>query len=257
MPAARRSQAPAPAHPVPALSDAPPAPARWRCPGWRDPRLTGGLALVGAAVALGSWAVDSAAGTQEVYVLTRDVAPGTDLTADGVLTLVDSHPGSGAYVPAGGLPGGAVATRSLGEGELLPAAAVAPAPSASQRSVVIEVSLGLPEGTGAGDGVDLWRLPDGEALRSAGSAGSAMVSATARPSPGSVPAGTASQDGEPRARVVAQGLIIRSVTQQRAGLVSTGTTAVEVLVPEDAVADVLTAVGSGSPLVLVPIGRGA
>ncbi|ARD42205.1 hypothetical protein [Actinomyces gaoshouyii] len=256
MPAAQRSQAPLPAH----LSPSSPAPARWRRPGWRDPRLAGGLALIGGAVALGAWAVDSAAGTQEVYILTRDVAPGTDLTADGVLALVDSRPGTGAYIPAGSLPGDAIATRSLGKGELLPTAAVAPASAASQRSIVIEASLGLPKGTGAGDGVDLWQLPDGQAPRSAGSAAPVASAVTAHPSVGTAPAGDSSQEsqeGAGRARVVAQGLVIRAVNQERTSLVSTGTTTVEVLVPEGSVADVLTAVGSGRPLVLVPTGQGS
>ncbi|WP_366181104.1 hypothetical protein ABXS69_02935 [Actinomyces timonensis] len=257
MPAARRSQAPLPARPSPSSPRPSPAPARWRRPGWRDPRLAGGLALIGGAVALGAWAVDSAAGTQEVYVLTRDVAPGTDLTADGVLALVDSRPGSGAYIPAGGLPGGAIATRSLGKGELLPAAAVAPASAASQRSIVIEASLGLPKGTGAGDGVDLWQLPDGGSPRSAGSVPLVAGAVTAEPSADAAPVGASPQEGAGRARVVAQDLVIRAVNQERSSLVSTGTTAVEVLVPEGSVADVLTAVGSGWPLVLVPTGQGS
>ena len=57
--------------------------------------------------------------------------------------------------------------------------------------------------------------------------------------------------------MVAQGLVIRAVNQERASLVSTETTTVEVLVPEEAVADVLTAVGSGRPLVIVPTGQGS
>jgi len=51
-------------------------PARGHRSTWRDPRLTGGLVLIGASVALGSWAVNAAADTQQVYVLSRDVAPG-------------------------------------------------------------------------------------------------------------------------------------------------------------------------------------
>lgn len=55
--------------------------------------MAGGVVLVAAAVALGAWAVDAAADTTRVYVLSQDVAPGTDLTADGVLTVVEAHPG--------------------------------------------------------------------------------------------------------------------------------------------------------------------
>ena len=82
---------------------------RWRRPAWKDPRMAGGVVLVAAAVALGAWAVDAAADTTRVYVLSQDVAPGADLAADGVLTVVEAHPGTDAYVEAGHLPDGAVA----------------------------------------------------------------------------------------------------------------------------------------------------
>ena len=119
-------------------------PARGHRSTWRDPRLTGGLVLIGASVALGSWAVNAAADTQQVYVLSRDVAPGQDLTADGVLSLVDAHPGTDAYVRAGQLPESAVAQRSLSAGELLPTSAVGSETSDDLRAVVLKVSSGLP-----------------------------------------------------------------------------------------------------------------
>ena len=134
-------------------------PPRLRSRPWRDPRLAGGIALIGAAVALGAWAVDAAAETEEIYVLAQDVAPGADLGADGVLTVVSSHPGTGAYVRAGDLPAGSVATRSLKAGELLPATAVGPAQEQNLRSILIEVAEGLPAGVRAGDYADLWALP--------------------------------------------------------------------------------------------------
>ena len=121
---------------------------RWRRATWRDPRLAGGLALVGCAVALGAWAVDAASDTQQIYVLARDVAPGTDLTAEGVLTLVASHPGSGSYVREGDLPQEAVATRSMVAGELRPTAGVGRASDVSLRSVVLTVAGGPPPGGG-------------------------------------------------------------------------------------------------------------
>ena len=121
-------------------------PPRLRSRPWRDPRLAGGIALIGAAVALGAWAVDAAAETEEIYVLAQDVAPGADLGADGVLTVVSSHPGTGTYVRVGDLPAGSVATRSLKAGELLPATAVGPAQEQNLRSILIEVAEGLPAG---------------------------------------------------------------------------------------------------------------
>ena len=121
--------------------------------------MAGGLVLIGAAVALGAWAVSTAADTQQVYVLARDVAPGQDLTADGVLSLVDAHPGTDAYIPAGELPERAVAQRSLSAGELLPAGAVGSQTPEDLRAIVLRVSSSLPAGTATGDVVDLWVLP--------------------------------------------------------------------------------------------------
>ena len=72
--------------------------------------MAGGVVLVAAAVAMGAWAVDAAADTTRVYVLSQDVTPGADLTADGVLTTVEAHPGTDAYVEVGHLHDGAVAT---------------------------------------------------------------------------------------------------------------------------------------------------
>ncbi|BDA63642.1 hypothetical protein [Actinomyces capricornis] len=203
------------------------APARWRRPTWKDPRLAGGIALVGAAVALGSWAVDAAAETTQVYVLTQDVAPGADLRAEGVLTLVDSHPGTGAYLEAGSLPQDAVATRSLSAGELLPSAAVGSAQDLTSRTVVLDLSSGLPAATAPGDYVDLWLLPDQQVVAT-------------------------QQQG---ATLVAQGLIVARIGEAGAGLLGGSGTSVEVRVPEGEVGSVLSAVAREGSLVLVPTGQ--
>ena len=192
--------------------------------------MAGGLVLIGAAVALGAWAVSTAADTQQVYVLARDVAPGQDLTAEGVLSLVDAHPGTDAYIPAGELPERAVAQRSLSAGELLPAGAVGSQTPEDLRAIVLRVSSSLPAGTATGDVVDLWVLP------------------AAR--------GTAEDDGA-QAEVVAEHLTISAVGQTDEGLIDKGTTEVEVLVPAGSVAAVLTAVGGDGALVLVPGGAGS
>ena len=93
---------------------------RWRRPAWKDPRMAGGVVLVAGAVALGAWAVDAAADTTRVYVLSQDVAPGTDLTADGILTVVEAHPGTDAYVEAGHLPDGACPRAPCARGSCWP-----------------------------------------------------------------------------------------------------------------------------------------
>lgn len=197
---------------------------------WKDPRLAAGAAMIGASVALGAWAVSTAANTEPIYALAQDVAPGDDLTAAGVLTIVESNPGTGSYVHVGELPEGAVATQSLSAGDLLPTSSIAGGQDLGLRSVVLSVSSALPERAGTGDEVDLWALP-AASTAVGGESGSAVV--------------------------VAQGLVIAHVGESGSALLGGTTTSVEVLVPEDLVGDVLTALGEGSALVLVPTGQSA
>lgn len=217
---------------MPLTSRTPSAPrsARLRRPTWRDPRLAGGAVLIAASLALGAWAVDSASHTDQVYLLTRDVAPGTSLEEEGLLTLVDANPGTDVYVEAGSLPSGAVTTRSLSAGELVPEDAVGEAALGGMRSLVLEVATALPAGTAVGDVVDLWALPPAQSAVSAAAA---------------------------EASVVAEGLTISAVGESGTSLVGSTTTSVEVLVPDDSVGAVLTAVGGQGALVLVPTGQGA
>ena len=182
--------------------------------------MAGGVVLVSAAVAMGAWAVDAAADTTRVYMLSQDVAPGTDLTADGVLTAVEAHPGTDAYVEVGHLPDGAVTTRSMNKGELLPAVAV-------------------------GDYVDLWVVPKEGAI--AGVSGQASAADRTGREP----------TGDEGARRVATGLVIASVGEATKGLISGPNTGVEVKVPQDSLASVLSAVGQEGSLVLVPTGQEA
>ena len=231
---------------------------RWRRPAWKDPRMAGGVVLVAAAVALGTWAVDAAADTTRVYVLSQDIAPGTDLTADGILTVVEAHPGTDAYVEAGHLPDGAVATRSMRKGELLATAAVNSGQEQDLRPVVLNVASNLPASTKVGDYVDLWIVPkEGVAGRPA-----AQASATAQAGQDgqSAQSGHSAQPGQADgagAHRVATGLVIASVGEPSKGLISGPGTGVEVKVPEASLAAVLSAVGQEGALVLVPTGQEA
>lgn len=222
--------------------------------------MAGGVVLVATAVALGAWAVDAAADTTRVYVLSQDVAPGTDLTADGVLTVVEAHPGTDAYVEAGHLPDGAVATRSMRKGELLATAAVNSGGEQTLRPVVLNVASNLPASTKVGDYVDLWIVPkEGAAVRPAPAA---QAPATAQAGQGGQAAqsGQSAQPGQAEgdgARRVATGLVIASVGEPSKGLISGPSTGVEVKVPEASLAAVLSAVGQEGALVLVPTGQEA
>ena len=221
---------------------------RWRRPAWKDPRMAGGVVLVAAAVALGAWAVDAAADTTRVYVLSQDVAPGADLAADGVLTVVEAHPGTDAYVEAGHLPDGAVATRSMRKGELLAAAAVNSGQEQALRPVVLNVASNLPASTKVGDYVDLWIVPkEGVAGRPAAQA---PATAQAGQDGQTAQSGQGDQSGQ-------AGGGEASVGEASKGLISGPSTGVEVKVPEGSLAAVLSAVGQEGALVLVPTGQEA
>ena len=220
--------------------------------------MAGGVVLVAAAVALGAWAVDAAADTTRVYVLSQDVAPGADLAADGVLTVVEAHPGTDAYVEAGHLPDGAVATRSMRKGELLATAAINSGHEQALRPVVLNVASNLPASTKVGDYVDLWIVPkEGVAGRPAAQA---LATAQAGQDGQTAQSGQGDQSGQAggvEARRVATGLVIASVGEASKGLISGPSTGVEVKVPEGSLAAVLSAVGQEGALVLVPTGQEA
>lgn len=223
--------------------------------------MAGGVVLVAGAVALGAWAVDAAADTTRVYVLSQDVAPGTDLTADGILTVVEAHPGTDAYVEAGHLPDGAVSTRSMRKGELLAAAAVNSGREQELRPVVLTVASNLPASTKVGDYVDLWIVPkEGVAGRPAAQAPAAGQTGQTGQTGQSGQGGQGDQSGQAEgtgARRVATGLVIASVGETSKGLISGPGTGVEVKVPEASLAAVLSAVGQEGALVLVPTGQEA
>ncbi|WP_229116811.1 hypothetical protein [Actinomyces bovis] len=188
--------------------------------------------MVAGSAALGAWAVDSAAATEELYAVTQDIAPGTDLTQDGVLTIVSAHPGTGNYVHAGALPANAVATRSISAGELLATASVGAQTPEDLRSVVIPVATGLPSSLGVGSRADLWLLPKEQAGAKAGE--------------------------KLQAKAVVNGLIVSTVGQKEQNLVGTSQERnVEVQVPAASLPDVLGALAAGGQLVLVPVGAGA
>lgn len=156
---------------MPRTPDQPPAPAttapmahRGRRPGWRDPRLAVGAALVGASVIAGTLVVRGAEDSTTVWAAARDVAAGQALTeADLVprrVHFADTEVAD-AYVPAGdGIGDGMVAGRSLSKGELLPGAAVVDAEEVDLVELPVTVEPGaIPPGLRGGATVDVWLVP--------------------------------------------------------------------------------------------------
>jgi hypothetical protein len=135
---------------------------RLRRPGWRDPRLLAGVAMVAGSVALGSWVVQGAERTTRVYVARDALTPGSAVEASGLgvaqVRLGDVD--AARYVNvADGLGPGVVALRVVAAGELVPRAALGSAVDLDVRPVPIAVTVAPSADLVAGSLVDLWEVP--------------------------------------------------------------------------------------------------
>ena len=148
---------------VPASPRAP----RLGSPSWLDGRLVLGVLLVLVSVLVGARALAGADTSQQVWVASHALAPGTVLAASdleaGRVRLFGT---SGRYV-AGSKPVGYVVNRGIGARELLPVDALsAPGQQLQRREVTVPVAAGhRPPDLARGDQVDLYVTPDAKALR--------------------------------------------------------------------------------------------
>jgi hypothetical protein len=210
----------------PPAEPAAPVARRVRTPRWLDLRLVLGVLLVLGSVLLGARVVGAADATVPVWAVTGDLAAGTILTPDD-LTAVDVRLDASAdgYLSTSVDPVGRTLARGVGEGELLPRAAL------DETSELVQVALPVqagwvPPGLRRGQLIDVYAVAD----PSAGAAGVA--------------------DGS--VGLVVGGAPVQSVTGRSEGVLSTPTTTVQVVVsvPADSASDLLAAVG-GRPLVVV------
>ena len=213
----------------------PPSPAaqRLRRPGWRDPRLLAGLALIAASVALGSWLVSAAGRTTAVYQAAEPIVPGEALSAD-LLTVVEVRLADGLdrYLRADqDLPDDLVTVRTIGAGELVPWSALGDAADLDVRPVAVTPGGPLSSVVAKGVRVDLWFVPE------------------AAPD-GADPDGAARTQG---AHQLAAGLTVAEVAEPDGAfsLGSTGT--VQVLVPLDQLPELLTALSARGSVQVVPV----
>ena len=199
--------------------------ARLRRPGWRDPRLLVGVVLVALAVALGAWTVGQADRTAPVLVAHGVLTPGQPLSGERVRVMrVHLADASRYLTPDESLPTGAVITRTVGDGELIPRSSVGDADGLGLRPIAVQVEATLAEGVRPGARVDLWFTPDRD----------------------SIAAGAA-----PHA--VAEGLTVVEVGKDTGSFsISSGTT-VQVLVPIAQLPAVLGALAADGSVTIVPI----
>jgi hypothetical protein len=142
-----------------------PAATRVQRPGWRDPRIGLGLALVAGCVLVGSRVMAAADETVPVWAAVRSLPAGAEVSA-GDLELRRVHVADvetrGLYLTGTAPPDGATVARDVAAGELLTSAALSDGP----RVELVEVPLGvapeaLPATVRDGSVVDVWVTPEG------------------------------------------------------------------------------------------------
>lgn len=191
---------------------------------WRDPRFIAGVVLIAVSVLATVFLVDNARAGTALYQTTRAVAAGEVLDATNT-RVVDARPGSDAYLAAGALTGSQVASRTLGEGELVPSGAVAEDGDPDHRRLMVTVSTGLPDSAGPGTHLELWFVPVDR--------------------PGA--------DGDAAPALVAPDVTLISVGEASAGLGTPGAARIEVRVPVGDLPAVLRATGGDGSLTAVPV----
>lgn len=209
---------------VPVTATAP----RLRRPGWRDPRLVVGLVLLFGAVAAGARLMAEAGQLTAVYAARTALPPGTALTAEVLRVVRVRVEGTGAgYLDAGSaLPAGAVLTRTVGAGELIPMAAIGSAASLAVRPVTIPFDGAPPGGLVAGGRADLWAA---------------------------APYREQSRSGYQAPRQIADSIEVFAVSAPGTGLNSGRSGALQVLVPEQTLPDVLDALANEARISVLPV----
>lgn len=189
---------------------------------WTDARFVLGIVLIIGSIA-GVWAVVAAARqTAPVFVAARTIVPGEQVAA-GDLEVVEVALGrlDDRYLGPGELEPGAVATRTLDDGELVPRAALGAPGSDSTTTVAIRVADDVPAVVVTGSAVEVWSAPPTDR-------------------------GTF---GPPR--ILVTDATVRAVSTSDA-VMGGGDTSLEIVVARSEVAAVLGAVADGARLSVVP-----
>lgn len=188
-----------------------------------DPRLLIGIALI-AASTVGVWALlDGLDDSTEAYAARGTITSGTRIEADDLdVASVRLGTAAGRYLAPGDLPeGGLVVVRTIEAGELIPESAVDTVDRTGLATVVVPARGALPGSLGPGATVDVWA------------------------------AHRADRDTYEPPAVLVAGAEIAAVHEAE-GMVDTGSTSVELLIPREKVAALLEALAAGDAVDLVP-----
>lgn len=144
------------------LGSSEPQPAiRAAAPGWRDPRLWVGAAIIAASVIAGARLMDAADDSVAVWAVARDMGTGDTVTAEDLVArqvrFVDPGQLDTYFLIDAKLPADLTLRRGVGGGELLPRAAVgAPTETGSLHlPVAVDATL-VPPSVRSGSVVDVY-----------------------------------------------------------------------------------------------------
>ena len=142
------------------VSDLPaPVANRLKAPSWLDGRLIVGVVVVLVCVVIGAKIVASSGDYDRMWAAAHDLAPGTTLTKNDLITVqvrFRDH-GGGYYAASGASLVGRTTVAPLAAGALIPVAALPTSPSAPTRLVTVPIAkLHMPHGDLRGSQVDLY-----------------------------------------------------------------------------------------------------
>ena len=188
-----------------------------------DLRLIIGLAIVSATALAGFALVSTADSTTSVYAAAKTLSPGHVLQkSDLVLTDVKLGNSGSAYLSSTDLSQGAVVTKAVGEGELVPVSAIGTAKQVATTNVVVQLDVPLSRDALEGSSVDVWASM---------AAGQGIF-------------------GPPA--VIISGAQIAHITEATGLAASHGGVRVEIVVPQSKVAALLESQANGDAISLVP-----
>ena len=149
-----------------------PAASRTTSPGWRDPRLWIGIALVTGSVVAGARILAGADDMTAVWSASSDLVAGQTLTADDLtatrVRFDDDADGERYLAVDDQLPAALTLTRPLATGELVPASALGEQSHDDTVAVSIAVSAEhVPTDLVRGSRVDVWVIGEDRRSRAA------------------------------------------------------------------------------------------
>lgn len=138
-----------------------PAAARAATPGWRDPRLWIGVAIVAVSVVAGARLLDAADDSVTVWAVASDLGPGDTVSGDDLtarrVRFVDAGDLDRYFLADEELPADLRLERGVGEGELLPRSAVGTSGESDAMELPVAVdTTRVPPGVQSGWVVDVY-----------------------------------------------------------------------------------------------------